>query len=155
MKQSIKKMCNAKLIDKKFLKKCSSSSKCGKMALAEYLKSKNNCLGKCKGFCINCLGKPGVSRGKGDAAMTYKALGSNNEGTGFKNIQLPEDFQFSLDNSIKIGESFTAPGNDEREKSQSVTMEIRQSTHTGGYKHKILPKHKKILKKYFNTEPIQ
>jgi len=152
---SIKRLCSGKMLRPSVLKKCRSCSKCSKGKLAEYLKKCNSkrCNFLAQSLCacnLPCNGS--VSRGRGDASMTYKARASNANGMTFQDHFLPEGFINGREESMLLEESFAAPSSKDGEISISGSLKNVKSGQSASYRHAVLPKHKKIIRQYFNTE---
>jgi len=153
--ESLRRLSGMRLLKSSVLKKCRSCSKSGSKKLAEYLKKcglkQGNCTGAGRSCCLQ-PGQGGVSRGRGDAPMSYKALGSNESGVNYTDIVLPEGYIDGTEESILLGESFAVPDADDGEHSESGNLTGVRAGQSGSYKHTVLPKHKKIIRQYFNTE---
>ena len=97
----------------------------------------------------NCPGgKGGVSRGRGDAAMTWTE-GSDENNARFKEKTLPPGSVAGLQDSQLVGLSASAP---EVQKGNLAAHGALNSSAAGGgsaYTQTVLPKHKSAVKKYF------
>lgn len=98
----------------------------------------------------NCPGgKGGVSRGRGDAAMTWTE-GSDESNAKFKEKALPPGAVAGLQDSQLVGLSASAP---EIQKGNLAAHGALNGSAAGGgsaYTQTVLPKHKGAVKKYFD-----
>lgn len=152
VQDSIMKMIQNKMIDPRSMKISKQARKKSMQKLSEYLRK--NCGNKkmCKRLS-QCMrpGRGGVGRGRADADMNY--LGeSNTTGAKFKPVVLPPAQMADLRSSYQFGTSYTAPNTDGAELSKSGALTGVKVDGGAGYKHTLLPKHKKIIKEYFNRE---
>lgn len=98
----------------------------------------------------NCPGgKGGVSRGRGDAAMTWTE-GSDESNAKFKEKALPPGAVAGLQDSQLVGLSASAP--EVQKGNLSAHGALNGSAAGGGsaYTQTVLPKHKGAVKKYFD-----
>ena len=96
-------------------------------------------------------GKGGVSRGRGDAAMTWTD-GSDENNAKFKEKALPPGSVAGLQDSQLVGLSASAP---EVQKGNLAAHGVLNSSAAGGgsaYTQTVLPKHKNAVKKYFERK---
>ena len=146
------RLINGKLIDAKFLGKCEGAGKLGKEALAAYL-------AMCEGFGdidIDALvpmgmpGRGGVTRGRGDAPMTWTDP-TNSDNMAFKEQVLPPGAVSSLDNSEMQGVSIGDPtSEDPIGPSGSGALNNANSTGGSALGHRVLPTHRKVVRNYFD-----
>ncbi|HQR35067.1 MAG TPA: hypothetical protein PLK30_20185 [Blastocatellia bacterium] len=96
-------------------------------------------------------GKGGVSRGRGDAAMTWSD-GSDENNAKFKEKALPPGSVAGLQDSQLVGLSASAP---EVQKGTLAAHGALNDSAVGGgsaYTQTVLPKHKGAVKKYFDRK---
>lgn len=96
-------------------------------------------------------GKGGVSRGRGDAAMTWSD-GSDENNAKFKEKALPPGSVAGLQDSQLVGLSASAP---EVQKGTLAAHGALNGSAVGGgsaYTQTVLPKHKGAVKKYFDRK---
>jgi hypothetical protein len=144
------KLAKLKLIDAELLGKCDRAGHCfNPDALVAFLRE---CQGECDSFAelaaAYCRG--GVSRGRGDAPMTWTD-GSREEDSGFKEETLPPASRLS--DSQFVGVSRAAPdlsGEDVAVGSGALAG----GRGAGGAAHAqtILPRHKQTVNRFFKRE---
>ncbi len=96
-------------------------------------------------------GKGGISRGRGDAAMTWTD-GSDENNAKFKEKALPPGSVAGLQDSQLVGLSASVP---EVQKGNLAAHGALNSSAAGGgsaYTQTVLPKHKSAVKKYFDRK---
>lgn len=96
-------------------------------------------------------GKGGVSRGRGDAAMTWTD-GSDENNAKFNEKALPPGSVAGLQDSQLVGLSASAP---EVQKGNLAAHGALNGSATGGgsaYTQTVLPKHRSAVKKYFDRK---
>jgi len=152
LQDSIMRMLQNRMIDPRSMKIAKQASKKSMNKLSHYLKQ--NCKNKkvCEGLG-QCMkpGSGGVSRGKGDAEMTYKDP-SNTTGTNFKPVILPPAQMADLRTSQQLGISYAEPDTEGSEQSQTGGMSGVKVDGGAGHTHTLLPKHKRLIQTYFNRE---
>ncbi|MDX2033039.1 MAG: hypothetical protein SF339_20345 [Blastocatellia bacterium] len=122
--------------------------------LAKYLKEnarKQSIDELVSGWCEN-PGKTGVSRGRGDAAMTWSD-GTSEKEAKFKEQALPPSSVAGLDESRLVGMSASAPTID---RTGAASHTVLGNAATGGgsaHTQTILPRHKGAVKRYFERPP--
>ncbi|MBC8094258.1 MAG: hypothetical protein H7Y43_00455 [Akkermansiaceae bacterium] len=145
--KSLTNLAKLKLIDPKSLSQCKNAGQClNPDALAAYLCQNTNA-SACAATLSYCRG--GVSRGRGDAPMTWKDE-STDQGAKFKEEALPSSDRFN--DSKFVGVSRTAP-----ELSGEVAVErgaLASAQASGGAAHSqvVLPRHKQTVQKFFKRE---
>lgn len=156
MSQSVSNMAKMKLIDAELLKMCEGAGKCDSKKLAEYLAKCQGNLAKfseCSGLCAGGIpGRGGISRGRGDAEMSWTDP-SSTENINFREEILPPGEFANLKDSQVQGISIGDPG-DEQAIVDNATGALSGAAASGGTAvgGQILPGHKKIIKNYFQTE---
>ena len=150
----LRKLVNARMIDASLLERCQGQCEIDPEALAELLvKCQGSAaLGQCIGQC-NKPGRGSVTRGRGDAAMTWTD-GANRDDMAFKEKVLPPGAVASLKDSrlqgISVGDPTAAqPGEVSAGGSLDASTAGRGSART----QVILPEHKKVVQRYFSREP--
>ena len=145
------RLVNGRLIDAKLLSKCEGAGKLDKEALAAYL-------AMCGGFndseidamvFVGMPGRGGVTRGRGDAAMTWTDP-TNSDNMTFKEEVLPPG-ALSLDNSEMQGVSIGDPTSEEPiGPSGSGALNNAGSSGGSALGHRVLPTHRKVVQSYFD-----
>jgi hypothetical protein len=95
-------------------------------------------------------GKGGISRGRGDAAMTWTD-GTSEKNAEFKERELPPSFAAGLKDSQLVGLSASEPTVQETVAAHGVLVDAAKgggSAHTAA----ILPRHKSAVKRYFDRK---
>lgn len=147
-------MCAAGLIDAKMLKLCEGMGKCDGKGLMAFLCENGDCMGMGEALTVFCNkpGRGGVTRGRGDAAMTWTD-GSSEEGADFKEQVLPAASLAALKESAMVGVSIGAPTIEDSEGGgASGVLKGAKSGSGEAYTHTLLPRHKGTVKRYFERE---
>lgn len=99
----------------------------------------------------NGPGRGGVSRGRGDAAMTWTE-GSDEKNARFKEKALPPGSVAGLQDSQLVGLSASAP--EVQKGNLAAHGALNNATKGGGsaYTQTVLPKHKRTVQKYFDRK---
>ena len=153
--ERLAKLLEANLIDLKTLAACEKLGQCNSDGLAAFLAenadsaSVSDCLG---GWCRSAVegpGRGGISRGRGDAPMTWTD-GTTEEGAKFKAEALPLSDIASIEDSKMMGVSMAAP-TIEKSGVPSKTGGLNGAQAGGGSSvtQTILPRHKGAVKRYF------
>jgi hypothetical protein len=148
-------MCDARLIDPAMLKQCQDGMICDNAELAAFLE------GECDGDAALLLalagnkpGRGGISRGRGDAPMTWTE-GSDEAGAGFREETISPAALSNLKKTKLLGVSMNAPGKSDG--TPPATPGALSDAAAGGgaaHRHLILPKHKRAVRQYFErNEP--
>jgi len=152
--EKVGSLAKAKMIDPRQLKQLQKECQIDPTALAKLL---SECQGN--GELKQCLaagnrpGKGGVSRGRGDAAMTWTD-GSEREGTAFKESMLPPGAISSLKDSKLQGLSLTAPTtNDSGDSPAGGALDLSTAGRGTARTQVILPEHRKVIQRYFSRTP--
>jgi len=150
------RLCKAGLIDPEMLKACEAAGMCNDEDLIAFLNGNCNKMGMCEAldaFCQgSCPGRGGISRGRGDAPMFFGDQSSDDR-TEFKEQILPPASLQALKDSIMTGVSLGAPTLEQADTTSSAN--VLGSASAGGGEavtHKILPRHKNTVKKYFERK---
>lgn len=137
------------LIDLETLKACEKLGECDSDGLAAFLAENADTMSIVQ--CVGgwCLGGGGISRGRGDAPMTWSD-GSTEEGAKFKAEALPLSNIAFLEDSELVGLSVAAPSVE----TSSLPPEpggLSSATAGGGSSvtQTVLPRHKGAVKRYF------
>ncbi len=146
----IGRLVDARLLDGKFMKLCEKAGECDPEALLAYL---SQCEGMTPGDCqalCQLPGKGGVTRGRGDAALTWKDE-TQTADMGFKEAVLPPGSLASLRDSQIQGVSIGDPGTEEP-LGPSGSGALAGASATGGTArtHTVLPVHRNSVNNYFN-----
>jgi hypothetical protein len=148
--KTLTNLANLKLIDAKKLSECKNAGKCPNPdALAAFLCNSTN---QCDSFSMLAISycRGGISRGRGDAPMTWKEETSD-QGAKFKEESLPAATRLS--DSRFVGVSRSAP----ELSGDSVVAEqgaLAQTASGGGSSHSqvVLPRHKQTVQRFFKRE---
>lgn len=149
--ESLGRLVDAKLVDAKYLSLCEKLGECNSEGLAAFLAE--NCDKMSVGECmVMCGSRGGISRGRGDAAMTWSD-GTDVSGAEFEEQVLPQASLDALRDSEKIGASLSVPEiEDALDAGTGGKIGGDQSGAGGAVKHRILPKHKEAVKQYFGSD---
>jgi Chromosome segregation ATPases len=147
----LRQLANAKLIDPSALKACEGECQINPDALAEILAK---CEGeKSVGICLASGPRPsrgGISRGRGDAAMTW-SNGTDREGLEFKEQALPPGAVASLKEAQLQAISVGNPESDQpRGDSTGGGLDISTAGSGSARTQIILPEHRKAVQRYFS-----
>ncbi|HYG22107.1 MAG TPA: hypothetical protein VEH04_04930 [Verrucomicrobiae bacterium] len=139
-----------RLIDAKSLAQCKSAGQClNPQALAAFLCENTNA-SACSATLSFCYGNGGVTRGRGDAPMTWKDE-SGEQGAKFKEEALPMSDRFA--DSKFVGISRTAP---ELSGEEVVAGKgaLAGASAAGGAAHSqvVLPRHKQTVQEFFKRK---
>lgn len=145
------KLEKVKLIDGKMLEKMKKAGECDSSGLAAFL------AGNCNSMSMSQMlsgmpGRGGISRGRADAAMTWKDPASE-QGARFQEQMLPTDNLEALTNSDLVGVSLGAP--EVTEADAATSSNALANTAAGGgsaSKQTILPRHRAAVQQYFKRE---
>ncbi|QNN21250.1 hypothetical protein HED60_02860 [Planctomycetales bacterium ZRK34] len=145
------KLENVKLIDAKMLEKMKKAGECDSSGLAAFLAENCNSMSMSQ-MLSGIPGRGGITRGRGDAAMTWKDPASE-QGARFQEQMLPTDNLEALKNSDLVGVSLGAPEVTEA-KAATSSSALANTTAGGGSasKQTLLPRHRAAVQQYFKRE---
>jgi hypothetical protein len=154
MAATLAKLSKAGLIDPKMLKLCEKAGACNSQGLMAFLKENAGCMGtECalSAFC-RTPGSGGVSRGRGDAPMTWTDS-SSEQNVAFKEEALPPASLQALKDSIQAGITMAAPPT-EQQNGQSGDGTLDSAAGGSGEAHtqQLLPRHRGVVKRYFERQ---
>jgi len=166
IEEMLKKLANAELVDAEFLKQCEKCGKCNGDLLAKLLGGKGDKEGEGDGdtdgdgvlsvkeMLALCQkpGRGGVSRGRGDAALTYGDE-SNEQGMKFKEEVIPPGSLASLKDAKLLAISRSTPRT-EKDGAGSTGGALNNSTTGGGagVSNVLLPQHRGVVQRYFERK---
>lgn len=114
---------------------------------------------KCSEQQLTCIfavcsgaGKGGVSRGRGDAPMTWWDKGLDRDEAGFKDVTLPSDAVNSLEKSKLIGVTYGAAKVAPDAKVSTGHLDAGKVDGTRANRYILMPKHRTVVKKYFTKD---
>jgi len=155
--QSIDKMaklCKASMIDPNMLSKCKSCACDSEQALKDFMDSEckdGKCMALATMVC-NMPGNGGISRGRGDAPMTWTD-GTDENGAGFKEETIEPDAIAGIDKSRMVGISKGAPQvNDKPTITEGGALTGAAAGGGNAHKQRVLPQHKQAVMRYFHRE---
>ena len=157
--KSMKTLCEAGLVDLKTLELCESAGQCNMEGLAAYLNKNCRGTGQCMsaGAAIRALcnepGKGGISRGRGDAPMTFTDP-STMDNTTFKEQILPQAASIeAVRDSQQVGVSLGSPVTEDMEASYgSSTLNSPAGGSFEAVQQPVLPRHREAVNAYFKRE---
>jgi len=153
LKARMAKLKNAKLIDGKTLDALKEAAKSDGKGLAKFLAE--NAGGMSVSSMMQAWGSPGrggITRGRGDAAMTWKDP-SDPAGARFEEQSLPMANLDALKNSQLTGVSLGAPElSDKQAATQSNALTNTAADGGAASKQTILPRHRAAVRQYFERE---
>lgn len=153
MLESLQKLADAQMIDADQLASCAS---CTNAAAADLAKMVAECSGGETNTNLAAaaaqMGLPaegGISRGRGDAPMTWSDPSSEQD-AGFKEETLTPAGLANIEKSRKVGESIAAPEESDGT-APNVSGVLSTESAAGGSAHKniVFPEHKGTVKRYF------
>ena len=145
------KLCEASLVDSEMLNRCKSVSSDAEAALQAFL-DKEGENAECLSIAAqgNLPGKGGVSRGRGDAPLTWTD-GTDESGVGFVEEMLPTSELGGMEQSTLLGITRGAP--EPLDAAAATPGGALEETAAGGgaaHKQRVLPQHKQAVMRYFN-----
>lgn len=152
--KGVAELCKAGLIDPNNLKICGDLNSCNSQGLVAFLKDNADSMGVRDAFDAYCSqpGSGGVSRGRGDAPMTWGDE-SSKEGAKFKEQVLPPASLQALRESMKMGVSTAAPTVEQAGVAPAAgALESAAPGEGAAITEKILPRHRGVVKRYFERE---
>jgi len=148
------RLCQAGLIDQKLLKLCEKLGLCDSSALIAFLNENASKMGFSGALSMYCQtpGRGGISRGRGDAPLTWMEP-SSEEGIRFKEEVLPPASLNALKDSRQLGISVGVP-QIEKEGGSQVLDVLSTSKRGEGQTiiQTVLPRHRSAVKHYFERE---
>ena len=157
---TMSKMSEARLIDLEKLKLCKVLGQCDANSLKKLLCEDANSLllGDMLAMCsgdsdssMNIPGKGEISRGRGDASMTWTDA-SSEEGVTFKEQVLPRARLDDLKKSFSIGVSIGEPTVEQGAVSGLGALDSASAGGGQALKRQILPRHRDAVRRYFERE---
>lgn len=145
------RVCNAKLLDAKLLGECKKRGECDAASLAALMCEKGQCMsiGELMA-CCSVPGMGGISRGRGDAPMTWSDPTSA-DGAKFKEEALPPAAVADLRESQLVGVTVTAPqATTEPAAAQSGALTAGGAA--DAHAQLVLPHHRGAVKRYFHRQ---
>ncbi len=143
------KLAALKMIDPSMLSKCNSAGQCPNPgALSAFLSSCTNGSESAEQMLYYCRG--GVSRGRGDAMMTWKDE-SSADGAKFKEEVLPPSTHLSDAQFVGVSRSAPELNSDDI---QAAHGALNNAVGSGGSAHSqvILPEHRQAVQKFFKRD---
>lgn len=141
----LRELRDAGLIDLKRLKQCEKAGKCDSAGLAEFLKE--NSADMTVTQMMQCWGKGGLDRGRGDAPMTWTDP-SSERGAKFKEQVLPSSLA-GLNDSELVGRSTGAPEIDKSRPRQTGALKGAVAGGGSAFTQSVLPRHRSAVNRYF------
>jgi len=144
------KLCEAGLIDPATLSACQTAAADGEAALAAFVDAQceNGALASLAAACQQ-PGQGGVTRGRGDAPLTWTD-GTDENGAAFKEQVLPPAALGPLDNSRLIGLSRGAPEVDGTPQAVQGGRLGAGGEGGGAHKQQVLPRHRRAVERFFH-----
>jgi len=152
LSQKIARLCKARLVPASWLERCRKCNRGnGDRALLAYLDAHNPELAECliaAGCCNSCNG--GISRGRGDAEMTWSE-GTSEDGARYKEEALPPASLDALRKSRLLGVSRHAPQAGTGQKpSAGGALNAGRPAAGGGRTRQVLPRHRRAVARFFD-----
>ncbi|MDH3583433.1 MAG: hypothetical protein OER86_04385, partial [Phycisphaerae bacterium] len=154
--EGLKRLVDAGLLDPKALGECRAAGKCDGKGLAKFLAwngKAGSCAALVAAWCAgNKPGRGGITRGRGDAPLTWKDP-SSEQGVKFKEQVLPPSDFSAMKQSQLVGVSVGAPKLAERVEAGS-SVALRRAAAAGGSaaKQTVLPRHRAAVERYFDRK---
>jgi len=150
--ERLAKLWKVELVDLETLKLCKKLGACNSKGLIAFLNENADRAGMCDAVSLYCRSRGGVSRGRGDAPMTWTER-SNEENVTFEEQVLPPASLAALKESMMVGVSVGAPSVEENLHSSGTDV-LNSATAGSGeaFSHTILPRHKGTVERYFERE---
>ncbi len=149
LSEMVKKLAEAKMIDAEMMAKCEGCSQCNNDRLLAFLAKSG--MNACEGIATgNCPGRGAVTRGRGDAALTWKDP-STKENTEFQEQVLPPNLA-GLKDSTRVGVSLSAPKVEDVGSSSGGALGGAATGSGSAFTAKVLPRHKGAVKRYFERQ---
>jgi len=152
LNQKLSKLNQSGMINPNSLKGGAQANRRDNSGLAKFLKENAEKMSVEEAtlqWCEGEGGKGGVSRGRGDAAMTW-ADGANEKDAKFKEKVLPPSSIAGLKDSQLVGLSASAPTVDTSGVAAHGALNNTASGGGSAYTQTILPRHRGAVKRYFD-----
>jgi chemotaxis protein histidine kinase CheA len=147
------KLVNAKLVDAKMLSECKKAGQCSGEGLAEFLSQcESKGISSAEAITFFCRNKGwAVNRGRDDAPMIWSPPTSEDDAKFTEQLLLDATLQAMKDSAL-VGTSPLAPTvtDNSRVTSPGNTASAAAAP-AGAVTHQLLPRHRKAVRKYFNT----
>jgi len=151
LRQTLNKLRDQGLIDPKTLSQFEDAAKfADRQGLAQFLK-KNSDIKLSNGVGQFCLGKPGVSRGPGDAPMFFGE--KSPEDGKFDAQALPPAAAAALEQSQVAGVSAAAPEAGESQRSAGGALTSATTNGGSAFTAEVLPRHRGTVQRFFERKP--
>ncbi len=144
------KLCEAGMLDPTTLSQCQAAAADGEAALAAFMDAQgdDSALAAVVGQC-QMPGQGGVSRGRGDAPLTWTD-GTDESGAAFKEEVIPPSALGAVDKSRLTGVSSSAPDVDGAAPTVRGGALSSSSGGGGAHKQQVLPQHRRAVERYFH-----
>ena len=157
--EAMQNLAEAKLIEKRMVAQGEAAGEGGEggegsggdgEGLAEFLAANMGESGDAKKLAQSWC-KGGISRGRGDAELTWTAKASEAEGVDFQPEALPPAELEAMRESRRVGLSAATPERD-AEAAAAVAGSLADTASTGGSatRQVVLPRHRKTMERYFD-----
>ena len=161
-REMLQKLLERGMLDPKMLDQFEELEKIDEEALQRLLDELGwgNCGGcegeGCEGRCLR-PGRGGISRGRGDAPITFDNEEASEEGTGFQSQVLPPAALEELKNSLKFGSSVASPelNSGGSPSDQGGALQSRGEGTGSAHGQTILPQHRGPIGRYFERSSRQ
>jgi len=149
-KDMLSKLSEAKMINPEMLKQLKEGNKTGNAALAQFLQSQGQ-MAMLSMMQVMQKGKPAVSRGRGDAPMTWSD-GTKEEGAAFKEKTISPAALSDIKKSKLVGIGNSVPEENKQPVTASGALSDTPAGSGSAHKHVILPRHTRAVQNYFQRE---
>ena len=149
LSQKLSKLSKSGMINPNALKGGAQANRRDNSGLARFLKDNAEKMSVDEATLQWCEGKGGVDRGRGDAAMTWTD-GSSEKGARFKEKVLPPSSVAGLNDSQLVGLSASAPTVSTGGVAAHGALNSAASGGGSAYTQTILPRHRGVVKRYFD-----
>jgi hypothetical protein len=96
-------------------------------------------------------GRPGISRGRGDAPITFSD-GTKEDGAAFREKTITPAALSDIKKSMLVGMGTSAPEESTQPVEKSGALSDAAAGGGSAHKHVILPRHSRAVKNYFQRE---
>jgi hypothetical protein len=153
--EKLENLCGGGLIDAKILKECERLAECDSSDLIAFLEENMGEYKLCDLVALwrqSVAGRGGVSRGRGDAPLTF-GQSSSEEGVEFKELTLPAATVAAMKKSHLMGLSTAAPPVETSGETAKPGALMEAEAGGGAARTQtILPRHRGAVKRYFGRE---